>query len=246
MLPLLQEYRAGHPRFREHLAIALVMALMAPACAIVLFRTTGWWNPWLWASCGVGIALALCIASAVILHRKPRGISRLGERLVERSAEWFPYFFVIMQSAIASLIVIFLWFSISSLILKVPTYVHAMLVTLALLIPARRYVWARISYTAPRVYEQWDEILRATWYILATIFGARSILALALGDNEMMSSENSILLIIIWVPALLFILFTAVSAAAHLRQGAPGVPTRPRPDERMPEQTSNHEIIDRF
>jgi len=219
MLPLLQEYHIEHFRFKEHLRIALLMALVAPFCALVLFRSLGWWKPWLWGCCGVGLALAMALYSVVKLLKKPRGITKFSAQLVDRQQRWFPYFFVIIQSSIASLIIMFVWFSITALVLDVPLYVHVILVILTLLIPVRRYVWANISYTSPPVYEMWDEVLHGIWHVLSTIFIARSIIGLTIGDMNDTSQENIAWQIMIWIPALLYILFTSLMTISHLVTG---------------------------
>lgn len=216
MLPLFHEYRVAHPRFKEHLRIAFGMAMVAPACAFVFFRSLGWWNPWLWGACGIGMALALCLYSVVVIHRNPDGLSARGQRLVVRTDEWFPYFFVVVQSCIVSLIVLFVWFSISTLALDVPVYVHLLAILLALLIPARRYIWANVSRTSPLVFDRWDEILRAVWHVAMTLFLARSIIGMTIANTRDASPENVAWQVMIWVPASLYIAFTLVITIDHL------------------------------
>jgi len=216
MLPLFHEYRVAHPRFKEHLRVALCMAMVAPACAFIFFQTLGWWNPWLLGTCGVGLSIALCLYSVVMIHRHPLGLSRRGHRLVARTDNWFPYFFVIMQSLIVSLIILFVWFSISELALAVPLYVHVMILLLALLIPARRFIWANVSRTSPLVYDRWDEALRALWHVLMTLFLTRTIIALTIADTGDVAPENIAWQAMLWVPAILYIVFTMVITIDHL------------------------------
>lgn len=223
MLPLFHEYRIDHPRFRGHARVAYIMAMVAPVCAIFFLNTIGWWNPWLWAGCAVGLALALALYSVIALHRNPRGISRLASRLVASSEEWFPCFFAVIQSSIAALILVFLWFSISALALNAPLYIHFVLTAIAILIPVRRYTAARAQQPGapahyPRRLEQW----RAAWHILVTIFLTRSVIGLTITDLQDTSTENIAWQIICWVPALLYIIFVIVLAADHLRQNSRG------------------------
>jgi len=219
MLPLFHEYQIGHHRFKEHLRNAFLMAMIAPVCAVVYFQVLGWWNPWLWGTCGAGMSIALCLFSVVKLHRKPSGISRVGEKMVETSPSWFPFFFVIVQSSIASVIVMFLWFSFTALALDVPVYVDAILVILALLIPWRRYVSANISHDSQPKYERWSEILRGAWHVLMTVFIVRTILGLTLSDTRDASPENVVWQVILWLPASLYIVFTIVITIQHLQHG---------------------------
>lgn len=243
MLPLFQEYNISHFRFKEHLRIAYIMALMAPACAVALFRSLGWWNPWLWSCCGVGLSLALVLHSVVLLLKRPKGMSHFSARLVDRQQRWFPYFFVIIQSSIASLIIMFVWFSITTLAMKVPLYLHITLVILALLVPIRRYVWAHISYTSPPVYEKWNEILHGVWHVLMSIFIARSIIALTISDVNDTSQENIAWQIMVWIPALIYMLFTSVMTVSHLVHGKVTTSSRKKtPNEREQED----EPLDRF
>jgi len=240
MLPLFHEYHVHHPRFREHARIAYLMALVAPCCAIFFFRAIGWWNPWLWSSCGVGLALALGLHAVIALHRRPAGISAYSRGLVDRSDTWFPYFFVVMQSSIASLIVMFLWFSITALVLEVPLYAHLILVALALLLPARRYYAARYVPGGIDPYERRREVLRAVWHVLLTIFITRSIIGLTITDLRDTSPENIAWQIICWVPASLYMLFVIVLMIDHLRR------TRPRSGITAPPERLDNAAVDRL
>jgi len=242
MLPLFQEYHIAHHRFKEHLRIAFFMALMSPTCALVLFHSLGWWNPWLWGCCGVGISLALVLFSVVMLvKKKPIEMSNFSAELVERQQRWFPFFFIIVQSSIASLIIMFVWFSMTSLVLDVPYYVHVILVSLTLLIPIRRFVWANISYTSPPVYEIWDEILHGFWHVLSSIFIARCIIGLTIADVNDLSQENITWQIMIWIPALFYILFTTITTVSHLLRGR----LRSTPRKNISPDIEE-EMIDRF
>lgn len=216
MLPLFREYTVDHHRFGEHLRVAIIMAMVAPGCAIMFLNLLGWFNPWLWGCCGVGLSLALGLYSVVMLHRNPPGITSLGRRMVASSAAWFPYFFVIIQSCIASLILLFLWFSLTSMVLEVPLYVHAILILLALLIPVRRYFWARVEKPGLGNYYVFSETLRAIWHILISIFIARVIIGITVADLKDTSPENLAWYTIVWVPVLLYILFTLSVTADHL------------------------------
>lgn len=241
MLPLFQEYHIAHHRFKEHLRIAFLMALMSPACALVLFKSLGWWNPWLWGCCGAGVSLAMVLFSVVMLLKKPEGMTKFSADLVDRQQRWFPYFFIVIQSSIASLIILFVWFSMTSLVLEVPPYVHVILIALTLLIPIRRYVWANISYTSPPVYEKWDEILHGIWHVLSSIFIARCIIGLTIGDINDTSQENITWQIMVWIPALFYMLFTTILTITHLLKGK----SRPTPKMKTSREIEE-EPIDRF
>lgn len=219
-----------------------MMALVAPACAVVLFRSLGWWNPWLWGSCGVGLALAMMLGGVVMLLKRPHGITEFSSRLADRQADWFPFFFVVVQSLIASLIIMFVWFSITALILELPLYVHIILVLLTLLIPVRRYIWANISYTSTNItFERLDEIFHGLWHILLSVFAARSIIGLTVSDINSRAFETVSWQIIIWSPALLYSLFTAIMTTSHLMRGQ----TTPAKTRRKSDSTDG-EIFDRF
>lgn len=235
MLPFFHEYHVGHARFPGHMRIALVMAMVVPACALLLFHAETWWNHWLWGSCGIGFSLALLLYSVVAMHREPVGLSASARRLVDRSLAWFPYFFVVMQSLIASLIVMFLWFTFTSLAMrKVPVYLHVVLGALTLLIPVRRYIWSRNHSDAPPIYDALNELFRCVWHILISIFIARFIIAITL-ETQDLSQENAPWIIIVWTPALLYSLFTALLTADHLRRGRQGKPHRRRRPVEQPE-----------
>lgn len=218
MLPLFHEYRVGHPHFKEHLRVALCMALVAPICAAVLvfFRAISLGNPWLWGTCSAGLSLALSLYSVVMIHRNPLGLSKAGRWLVASSASWFPYFFVIVQSMITSLIVLFVWFSTYSRILVAPTYLHFIITILAMLIPARRFVWASISKKSSTTTDRWNEALRAAWHVLATLFVTRAIIGMTIADIEDATPENVAWQIILWVPSTLYIVFTLIITTEHL------------------------------
>jgi len=216
MLPLFNEYNVAHHRFNEHLRVAIIMAMVAPGCAIMFLNLLGWFNPWLWGCCGVGLSLALCLYSVVKLHHYPQGITETGRRLIDTSSNWFPYFFILIQSCIASLILLFLWFSITSMILELPLYVHAVLLLLALLIPIRRYFWARMEVPNQGPYYVLSESLRAVWHTLMALFLARVIIGITISDLNDTSPENLAWHTIVWVPALLYIVFILAVTAEHL------------------------------
>lgn len=242
MLPLFPEYRVSHHRFKEHLRTAMAMSAATPLCAFVLYHQLGWWNPWLWGCCGVGVALALMLYSTVLIHRTPRGLTPFSRRLVETSPDWFPYFFVILQSLSVALIILFIWFSTTSLALKVPLYVHVMLVVLVLMIPLRRYRRAKAPLAVDESHEKWDEILRALWHILGSIFIARCIIGLTVEDVWDASIENIAWQILIWVPAATYIVYTALMTFYHFVKINPSV-AQPRAPVSRPRE---EEPIDRF
>lgn len=239
MLPLLKEYNVAHHRFGEHLRVAITMAMVAPGCAVMFLNLLGWFNPWLWGCCGVGLSLALGLYSVVKLHHQPPGITAMGRRLVATSPDWFPYFFVVIQSCIASLILLFLWFSISSMILDLPLYVHAILLTLAFLVPVRRYVWARVQRSDPGPYFVLSETFRAVWHMLITIFLARVVIGVTISDLNDTSPENLAWYTIVWVPALLYIVFILAVTLEHLfHRKKAGTP--------LPDVNKAEEPMDRF
>ncbi|HMP89828.1 MAG TPA: hypothetical protein PJ991_06490 [Kiritimatiellia bacterium] len=216
MLPLFHEYRIGHHRFREHVRSAYLMSMIAPTCALVYFQVLGWWNPWLWGTCGVGLSIALVLYSVVRLHKAPIRLTKISRELVARSDEWFPYFFVVVQSTIASLIVMFIWFSFTSLAFDVPAYVDTLLVVLALMIPLRRYNASRLSMYAPIKYQVRGELLRGIWHVLFTIFLVRIIIGLTITETSRILPENVVWQVMLWLPALLYILFTVVLTIQHI------------------------------
>ncbi len=225
MLPLLHEYRVDHPRFREHVRIAMTMALFAPICALFFLYATGWWSKWLWACCVVGLSLALGLHCVIALHRYPPGITRLSRRLIDRSNAWFPFFFTAAQSIIAALITIFLWFSISTLALPMPLYQHVLLVILALLMPVRRLLAARNLAVGIAAYDGTrQEILRVVWHVCLTIFTTRFIMGLTVNDITDTSPESTAWRIILWVPAILYILLTLLMAIHHMIPDRPSIP----------------------
>ncbi len=205
-----------HHHFGEHLRVAIVMAMVAPGCAVMFLNVLGWFNPWLWGCCGVGLSLALALYSVVKLHRNPPGMTRFGRRMIATSSTWFPFFFVIIQSCIASLILLFLWFSISSMVVELPVYVHAILLVLACLIPIRRYLWARMEKPDQGPYFVLSETFRAVWHVLMTVFLARVIIGFTISDMKDTSPENLAWYTIVWVPALLYMVFIMAVTMEHL------------------------------
>jgi hypothetical protein len=240
MLALYREYNVGHYRFPEHLRVAMIMTLVTPGCAVLFYSLIGWWNPWLWASCGVGFALFLALHSVVQLHKRPAGMTARAHRLVEQSENWFPLFFITIQSIIASLIVMFLWFSITALALDVPPYVHAVLVILCIMIPLRRLVWALLEKPGEGRIFVINEVIRAVWHILMSVFVARVILAVTMVDPTGAATDSLIWKTIVWVPALLYSLFTVGVTIEHIIHRK-----RPWAARQAPPQTIE-EPMDRF
>jgi len=216
MLALYREYNVGHYRFPEHLRVALIMAMVAPGCALLFYALIGWWNPWLWASCGVGLSLFRTLHSVVALHRKPPGITAVSQRWVDRSADWFPFFFIAIQSIIAALIVMFLWFSITALALDVPFYTHLVMTVLCIMIPLRRLVWAMLEKPGEGTVYVVNEVIRAIWHILLSVFIAQVILAVTMVDPTGAKADSLAWKTIVWVPALLYSLFMIGVAAEHI------------------------------
>lgn len=244
MLAMYREYALNHHRFKEHLRVAIVMAMVAPVCALIFFNMVGWWNPWLWGSCGLGLSLALSLYSVVLMHRNPPGLSRPGQRLVDTSPEWFPLFFIVIQSLIASLIVLFMWFSVTALALRVPLHVHVLLISLCLLIPMRRVVWAKLEKGTFGGWYLANEVLRAAWHTLLTVFMARLIITLTIKNPDEITSENLVWQTIVWVPSLLYIIFTLAVTFDHLfraQQQQQKVPATPAAAVRK-----DDEPMDRF
>jgi len=219
MLPLFPEYHANHHRFREHLRIALFMALIAPLCAFVFYQQLDWWNPWLWGCSVTGLSLALCLYSVVKIVNHPHKLTSYSTKLAARSEEWFPFFFVVMQSLISSLIIIFVWFSITALALNVPAYVHVSLVLLALLLPVRRYYWAKMTVEESPAHEKIDETLHGVSHILMSIFLARFLIGLTVANVENSSTPTVIWQIIVWIPAAIYMLYTGITMFHHLLHG---------------------------
>ena len=193
------------------------MSMVAPACALVYFQVLGWWNPWLWGTCVAGLSIALCLFSVIKLHSKRTGLSGFSAKLVKQSDNWFPSFFVIVQSTIASLIVMFVWFSFTSLALDVPTYVDVLLVTLALLIPLRRYVAANVTQDSPLKFHQWNECLRGVWHVTSTVFLVRTVIGLTISEKYISVPENVVWQVMLWLPASLYIMFTIIITYQHLK-----------------------------
>lgn len=233
MLPLFHEYTIEHPRFSEHARVAYVMSMVVPLCSIFIANAVGWWNPWLWSGSGIGIGLALALGALVNMHRSPARLSGPGRRFIQHSRRWFPYLFVIIQSATASLIVIFIWFSASSMALPMPVYAHAALLILALLIPARRFVSSHIQPGAPWKYEVWREILRGVWHALATVLITRILIGITIPDQEYVTQGRIAWQTLLWVPAAIYIVFSSASTLEQVRkirsENAPAVasPTNP-------------------
>lgn len=218
MLLLFREYQLDHPRFRGHARVAYVMAMVVPVCALLVADAIGWWNPWLWSASGAGVALALMLASTVRMQRQPAVLSPTGRRILASSGVWFPYFFVLVQSSIASLIVLFIWFSATSMALPMPAHVHGLVIALAILIPIRRYVAANIQPGSPPVYEKRREQLRGVWHVLVTILITRVIIGLTIPDADHITQGNIAWQTIVWVPAAAYMLFSAAATIEHVRR----------------------------
>lgn len=218
MLVFFHEYRVDHPGFSSHARVSYILAMVVPLCALVIADAIGWWNPWLWSGTGVGIALALMLASVVAMHRRPAALSGAGRRMIEQSPKWFPFFFVIIQSAIASLIVLFIWFSATHMALPMPAYVHVVVIAMAVLIPVRRYITARILPGASYKYEKWREQVRGVWHTLVTILITRVIIGLT--NPESMDFTQGVLAwqTMVWVPAVAYIIFVLSVTYEHVRR----------------------------
>lgn len=218
MLPFLPEYRIRHPRFPVHARVAYLMSMVAPACGLFLayYRNLG--NLWLWAACCAGLALALCLYSVIAMHEMPPTLSRLSVRLVEQTDAWFPYFFVVIQSVISSLILVFMWYAVTTLALPMPVHVHALLVFLALLLPFRRYTQARILQGTVTIYDRRFEYMRGAWHIMATFVITQLIQALTAYDVLDRPHENLHWHTTLWVPASLYMLFAFIMMLARLNK----------------------------
>lgn len=216
MLIFFHEYRLDHPRFRGHARVAMIMALVVPLCSLIIADAIGWLNPWLWGGSGCGMALALALRSVLAMHRHQGNLGALGRRMVRTSASWFPYFFVLIQSAIASLIVLFVWFSATAMALPMPAYVHGLVVVMALLIPARRYITAHIQPGASYRYELWREGLRGTWHALAAILVTRVIIGITQAELTKVTQGTIAWQVMLWVPAALYIIFSTSMMIEHL------------------------------
>lgn len=217
MLPFLSEYRITHERFPTHARVAYLMAMVAPASAITLGYLRNLDNLWLWAACSAGAALALCLHSMISMHRRPAGLSSQGRRLVECSDIWFPYFFVVIQSMIASLIVIFVWFALTKLALPMPASVHVALVVFAMVIPLRRYTEARMMQGIVTVYDRRFELLRGIWHILVTYIVTHVFMGITAYDVMDRPHENIHWHTTLWVPALLYMIFAMIMMLARLK-----------------------------
>lgn len=218
MLLLFHEYQLDHPRFPGHARVAYVMAMVVPLCALLIADAVGWWNPWLWSASGVGIGLALILYSLLRMHREQPQLSAFARRRIEHSAAWFPYCFVIIQSFIASLIVLFIWFSATSMALPMPPYVHGMMIAMGILIPARRFVSACIRPGSSYVYEKWRHILRGLWHALTTILITRVIIGITIPNLDSVTQGNIIWQTIVWVPAAVYIMVSTAIMLEQLRR----------------------------
>jgi hypothetical protein len=235
MLPFFEEYHVRHRHFREHLRIALILALVAPACAAAFFQTLGWWNPWLWGTCGAGLALALALFSMVRLIQTPHGLSRAGRKLHATADNWFPYFFVFIQSSIAALVLMFLWFSLTALILAPPRYLNITVVIIAHLIPVRRLWQARARRDKTRLGHPSMEIIRCLWHLAVTVFITGLTIRLTVSDPNAITPENIAWQVILWVPSSLYMLFTVLVTMDHIFHLSARL-NRPRPDHPIAEQ----------
>ncbi|HMO49906.1 MAG TPA: hypothetical protein PKE26_05725 [Kiritimatiellia bacterium] len=218
MIPLFHEYDPGHPRFREHLRVASLTIAVAPAGALLLLPAQGWGNAWLWATCGVGLALAMMLHGVVAMHRRPEGLSATGNRWIADSATWFSSFFIVIQSCIAALIVLFVWFNLTAWVIDAPFYAHLILIGLALLFPVRRFLAAQLHQAGVARFYRQREMVRALWHVLMTVFITRSIIGLTITDLADTSPENTAWQIILWVPASLYMLLVVIVMVDHLRQ----------------------------
>lgn len=216
MLILFHEYKLDHPRFPGHARVAMIMAMVVPVCSLIIADAIGWLNPWLWGGSGCGIALALALRSVLAMHRQPDELGAMGRGMVRTSSSWFPFFFVLIQSAIASLIVLFVWFSATAMALPMPPYVHGIVVIMALLIPARRYVAARILPGASWRYEMWREGLRGAWHALGAVLLTRVIIGITLSGLNPYTQGSIAWQVMLWVPAALYIIFSTSMMAEHL------------------------------
>jgi len=217
VLPFLPEYRIKHERFPTHASVAYLMSMVTPACAVVLSVLRNLNNLWIWGACSGGLALALCLHSAISMHRAPQKLSRPGRLLVERSDAWFPYFFVVIQSIIASLIVAFVWFSLTTLALPVPVSVHAAMILLVLLVPFRRYAEARMIGGLVTAYDRRFEYLRGAWHVLVTFIITHVFMAITAYDVMDRPHDNIHWQTTLWVPAILYMLFALIMMLARLK-----------------------------
>jgi len=217
VLPFLPEYRIKHERFPTHIRVAYLMAIVTPACAVVLAITRNLNNLWIWGACSGGFALALCLNSVVLMHRHPESLSARSQRLIARTDMWFPYFFVVIQSIIAALIVSFVWFSLTTLALPMPVPVHAAMVAFALLIPFRRYAEARIIPGVISKYDRRFEYLRGIWHVLVTYIITHVFMAITAYDVMDRPHDNIHWQTTLWVPAILYMLFALIMMLARLK-----------------------------
>lgn len=220
------EYRIGHERFPSHARVAYLMAMVAPTCALVLGFLRNLDSPWLRAACSGGLALALCLHSVIRMHRTPQNLSRIARRLVAESDTWFPYFFVVIQSIVASLIMVFVWFSVTTLALTLPSHVHVLLLALALLLPFRRYAQARIMQGVVSGYDRRAEYYRGLWHVLAAYIFTHVFMAITAYDVLDRPHENIHWQTTLWVPAVLYMLFAVIIMLARLKNIAAVTSTR--------------------
>ncbi|MGA1194384.1 MAG: hypothetical protein ACO398_09570 [Kiritimatiellia bacterium] len=218
MLLLFHEYQLDHPRFPGHARVAYIMAMVVPLCALLIADAIGWWNPWLWSASGVGLGLGLLLHSLLRMHRERERLSSFTRARMERSSAWFPYLFVLIQSSIASLIVLFIWFSATSMALPMPPYVHGIAIALGTLIPARRFVSAHIQPGSPIRYEKWRQILRGIWHALTTVLITRVIIGITVPNLDSVTQGNIIWQTMVWVPAAVYMMVATAVMLEQLRR----------------------------
>ncbi|HMP74081.1 MAG TPA: hypothetical protein PKE55_12535 [Kiritimatiellia bacterium] len=209
------------------------MSFIPLVSALIMIYLLNDHEPWMLATAGLSIGLiGLWSGMSALTPGDPR-VTRPAQRLLDTREAWFPFFMLTFQGMLFILTALFWWFTISRFLFPMPPSYSLFVVTIICIQPLLRAFRARRVLDPHLPISRIEETLRAAVFtsitLLVTLVCYEALLTQKPGT---MPRDQTVVAIIVWVPALVLLIFRLVLVLSRFVSGSP--PPQPAPPQREP------------
>jgi len=205
------ERRSGEP-LRRTINFGRLLALLVIA---LLFSHRHEARPGLWSALGVTTGVYILLRAAAALGVTAPASTSRGLRLAATRDEWFPLFLFGVQSVFLVVAVAVFWMSFCEIGFPARAWHHALVLLLALTVPAYRFARERLLMEQAPRHDLAERFFRYMLISMVCILLAGMTMPLLDVSQELRADDQLIFLVIVWSAALLVAAVCALMFVDH-------------------------------
>ena len=210
-MTFIPEYRPGHKEFAARVAQVQWLGLIPVFLSLLLiWAAPDKPGPGLWSAFGTALGFSLILHGARRLVQYPGQATAWGQRRAMSAERWFPGFLFAIQSGLATVTALLLWFSLGDLGLQHSALSTGLLYFLLILYPAHRLSRELVRGREEVSYQTLEVCLRYLKRGLTAILVAMVFTGMAREGGASISEPMLIAVITVWAVAALMALIGLV------------------------------------